>query len=68
MANTENIPIIPEAKKAVSQVLDSLQRQLENEAASRLGGTANQNPGLAGDGGNNGYMTGSGSRGQDSPL
>ncbi|HLG76299.1 MAG TPA: hypothetical protein VKX46_07785 [Ktedonobacteraceae bacterium] len=28
----------PEAKKAVSGILDGLQQQLENEAASRLGG------------------------------
>jgi hypothetical protein len=28
----------PEAKQAMSGILDNLQRQLENEAASRLGG------------------------------
>ena len=31
----------PEAKQAVSGVLDSLQRQLEAEAANRLGGLGN---------------------------
>lgn len=44
----------PEAKNAVSGILDNLQRQLEGQAANRMGGLGGLGGGLFGEGGNQG--------------
>lgn len=53
----------PEAKQAVSGILDGLQKQLENEAASRMG-----NLGGAFGGGNNNDSPNNQQEGQDGLL
>lgn len=56
----------PQAKQAISSIIDGLQRQLENEASSRMGGFGStvfgNNPG------NQGSQGGQSGQGGESPL